>query len=378
MEIKHYFQMLRKGWWIVLLTVLVALNAALITAYFTEPIYLASTKFTVSPNPTVVTEYDVVNSLEALDKRSIVATYGEFLNSRRIYLNALTALGLTETMMEDYKITTVVLPEANILELTVKGPDPQRAAALANTIGSLTIDYVGKLYSAYDVSVLDAAIVPIIPISPQPIRDASLALALGLIAGVSIAILSEQIRVPIETYQQRLRIDSITGVYKRQYFIRLVENEITENPEEAMSLGVIELTGLRELIETLPSNAINWLLSQVTDVFRQELRGNDAVARWNKNSFAVMLPLTPPVAANRTYKRIYEALKEPIELSQYDLIINLDPHIGGAAYSNKMAAGDLLNQAENVLKALRQSNKDTVRVWELETPFWVDDVEVEQ
>ncbi len=373
MEIRHYLKMLKKGWWIVLLTALIALNVAFITAYFTEPTYLASAKFIVSPNPTVVDEYDVVNSLEALDKRSIVATYGEFLNSRRVYLSAQEALGVDDDTMGEYSVAAVVLPEANILELSITGPNPQLAAAIANSIGSLTIDSVSRLYRAYDVSVLDAAIAPTVPISPQPIRDASLALALGLIAGISLAILSEQISVPLETYRDRLRIDTTTGVYKRQYFERLLESELTENPDDALSLGIIELSGLQELLGTLPDNAINWILNQVTDILRQELRGNDAIARWNENSFALMLPLTPSVAASRTFERIYQSLKRPIELRQYDITINLDPHIGGAVYSNRMPVGDLLKQAIDVLKAVRQSNEDAVRVWEMKKPFWVDE-----
>lgn len=373
MEIRHYLNMLKKGWWIILLTSLIALNVAFISAYFTEPTYQANAKFIISPNPTVVNEYDVVNSLEALDKRSTVATYGEFLNSRRVYMNALETIGLDPAETDEYSIAVVVLPEANILELSVTGPNPQLVATIANTIGSLTIDAVSRLYRAYDVSFLDRATVPTVPISPQPVRDASLALALGLIAGVALAILSEQINVPIETYRDRLRMDTTTGVFKRNYFERLLETELTENPDNALSIGIVELSGLHELIGTLPANAITWMLHQVTGVLRQELRGNDAIARWDENSFSLMLPLTPSVAASRTFDRIYQALKQPIELSQYDIIVNLDPHIGGAVYSNRMPVADLLEQANNALKAVRQSNEGAVRVWEMKNPFWVDD-----
>ena len=373
MEIRHYLKMLRKGWWIVLLTALVAVNVAFVVAYFTEPVYITSAKFIVSPNPSVIAEYDVVNSLEALDKRSTVATYGEFLNSRKVYLDALTALGLDPAVMDDYTPAAVVLPEANVLELSVTGPNPEIASAIANMIGTLTIDSVNLLYRAYIVSVLDAATPPIIPISPQPIRDASLALALGLIAGVSLAILSEQIRIPLESYRNRLRLDATTGVFKRLYFESLVSNELMENPDEPMSVGIVELTGLEELMETLPVNALNWILTQVTEVLQRELRGNDAIARWNKNSFSLMLPLTPSVAASRTFDRIYQSLKQPVELKQYDITVNLDPHVGGAVYSNEMPPAELLKQAESVLLAVRQSNESAVRVWEMKNPFWVDD-----
>lgn len=373
MEIRHYLKMLRKGWWIVLLTALIALNAAFVVAYFTEPVFLASAKFIVSPNPALITdEYDVVNSLEALDKRSTVATYGEFLNSRSVYLDSGMALGLTLDELSDYDTAAVVLPEANVLELTVTGPDPQIASDIANMIGVLTIDSVNRLYRAYAVSFLDGATPSAVPISPQPVRDASLALALGLIVGVALAILSEQIRIPFDTYRQRLRIDTTTGVFKRQYFESLVANELMENPDEPMSVGIVELTGLEELLDTLPANALNTLLNRITDVLQRELRGNDAIARWDEKSFSLMLPVTPSVAATRTFSRIYQSLKEPFDLQQYDVEINLDPHIGGAVYSNRMPSADLLQQAATSLQAVRQSTSDAVRVWEMSNPFWVD------
>ncbi len=150
-----------------------------------------------------------------------------------------------------------------------------------------------------------------------------------------------------------------------------------QNPDDTLSRGIVELSVLHELIDTFPVNATNWILNQVTGVLKKELRGNDAIAKWNINSFALMLPLTPSVATSRTFERIYESLKQPVELRQYNITVNLDPHIGGAVYSSPMPVADLLEQAENAVQTARQSNEDAVRVWEMKNPFWVDDTTVE-
>lgn len=371
MELKLYMQMLRRGWWIVVLTMLVALNVTLIFDYFATPSYVASARFIVSPNPNVVTETDVVSSLEALDKRSIVVTYAEILNSRRIYQDALSELSLKEPDMDDYLISTVVLPDSNVLELTVTGTEPRVVATLANTIGQLAINNISRLYRAYDISVLDPAVAPVVPVSPVPLRDASLALVLSMVVGVALAIFSEQIRIPLETYRQRSRMDSVTGVYNNQYFRKLIEDEATSNNSLPPAIGIIELTGLRELDRTLPPVALQLIREHARDVLRRELRGNDLIGRWNEYSFGVILPATPGSAASRTFDRIYRSLKVPKELKQYELTINLDPHIGGAVYNGSMTAKELIEQAESVLEKARESVDNPTFIWEMNNPFWL-------
>lgn len=371
MEIKLYLQMLRKGWWIVVLTALVAVNIALAVSYFSEPTYLSSAKFVVSPNPNIVAGDEVVNSLEALDKRSIVATYAEFLNSRRFHRDAFELLSMSERDIEEYVITAVVLPETNILELTVTGPSPELTASLANNIGRLAIDNISRLYRAYDVSVLDPAVTPEIPISPQPLRDTSLALALGLIVGVTLAILNEQIRIPLDVYRQRLRLDSATGVFNARYFKRMLESEVPNIADEESSVGIVELRGFPEFKETLPPAVLQRLLIRVTEILRKELRGNDSIGRWSDNSFSVYLPSTAGLPAKSIFQRIYESLSESIDLPQYDLTVNLDPHIGGAVYSSSMSIDEFLEQAETALEMARQTNTDPILVWEINNPFWV-------
>jgi diguanylate cyclase (GGDEF)-like protein len=372
MEIRLYIRMLMRGWWIILLTTLVAVNVALIASYLTTPIYSASATFVVSPTTDLLGK-DIVNSLDTLDKRSIVSTYAEFINSRRIYLDALQVLQLQEAAMEDYEISTVVLPDANILVLTVSGPDPQLAALLANTMGQRGINYISLIYRAFDLSFLDPAISPTEPSSPQPIRDTTLALALGLVGGMALAILSEQIRTPLEAYRHRLRIDSVTGVNNNRHFRTILEKFLAEKPEETLSIGIIELYGLQDIIDTLPQPATHRILRMVTAVLQRELRGNDIIGRWTDTSFIVMLPATGGSAARRIFERIFMALSQPVSMEQYDITVNLDPKVGGAVYSNEITFEEFLEQAGSALEQSRRDNTGFINIWEMKNPFWVQD-----
>ena len=213
-EIQTIIEIGRRNWWIILLTTGVALLASITISTMTEPTYQTSARFIVSPN-LLEQDRDVINSLEALDKRSVVVTYAEVLRSNRVFGAAIKELNTPLDELVDYDITAVVLPEANVLELTVTGPDAGVAAALANEIGQEAIDYMSSLYPVHRFDFLDTAPEPSQPYAPQPIQNAILSVALGLGIGGALVFLRERLftnnthffaqsNAPFEQIDQRL------------------------------------------------------------------------------------------------------------------------------------------------------------------------------
>ncbi len=372
MEVKLYFRMLQRGWWIILLAAMVGLSASLGLSYLATPQYEASALFILSPSASITSKNDVVDSLDTLDRPSIAATYAEIINSKRIFRSACERIGQDPTSIaENYTIQTVVLPESSVLSLSVSGPNPDLAASLANTIGIEAIGFSRSLNQAYELNVLDSAVAPEEPFSPKPLRDAFLGFVLGAAAGVILAVLSEQIRVPIDAYKNRLRTDSDTGVYNKKYFSRLVDEEVTQNADQGLSIGIVELTGLSDLLETLPAAGLQSLLLKVKKILRRELRGNDIIGRWSEIGFALLLPTTTGTAAARTFDRLHRALAQPIHLSSYGITVNLDPHIGGAVYSNSITPQELLEKAQSSLEHSIHGDTNPVCIWEIKNPFWI-------
>jgi diguanylate cyclase (GGDEF)-like protein len=357
MELRLYLRMLRSGWWIIALTMLSALAITLTAAYVDTPLYRASARFIISPNSALQSSNEILYSLDTLDRRSIVTTYSEVLNSQRLYDEVDAALNVTAGARQVYTRRAVVLPEANILELSVVGPDPQVATQLANTMGEHAIDYINSLYKrAYDLSFLDPATTPDQPISPQPLRDAGLALTLGLVFGAVLAILSEQLRIPLQALRRLAQIDGSSSAYTRRYFQRCLNEEVQQRRNPTISLALVHLEGLQEIIELQPHATAQRVLRQITQTLRSELRSNDVVGRWGDTCFALLLPSTPGPAAVRTLSRLRTTLAKPLDLTQAGEVFSLSPYAGVTFRQSGETPDELVGQAEAALERARQTD----------------------
>ncbi|MCX6078473.1 MAG: diguanylate cyclase [Chloroflexi bacterium] len=351
MEVRLYLQMLLRSWWLIVLVALVAVTASLGASFMAVPQYEATARFILNPSAAITTSADIVRSLDTLDRPSVAATYVEVMNSQKIFTDAVVGLKLNpaDPGLAKYTVLAVALPSSSVLQLSVLGPNPTAAAEFANAIGNQSISYARRVNSVYNMEFLDIAVPPIEPISPQPLRDAGLALVLGAVAGAILAILSEQIRMPIEALRRRNLVDQTSSAFNRRHFENKLEEEQARSQAGNTALGLIRLEGLFGLTESLPSILVQHVFHEVTRRLRNELRGNDIVGRWGEIEFAVMLPSTPSAAAERTFERIRLSLSQPIFISQTKESIQLQPIIGIIACESREPIANVIDRAEKKL-----------------------------
>ncbi len=359
MELRLYIRMVLRSWWLVVLTALVALSSMLASLYVATPYYRATTRLVVVPNASLTDSRDIVDSLDTLDRRSVVTTYAEVLQSERIYDELLTTLGVDAVTLSDYTRTAVVLPDASVVELVVTGPNPEIAALLANSLARSGIDYAKGLNSVFDMNVLDPATQPKQPYRPQPLQDASLALGLGVLAGGVLAIVREQLRIPLEALRRRFVYDSTSSAFSRRHFERRLEEEQGRGRPGGLSLGLVRLDGLRDVIDTLSPLVQQRLLNHVTRTLGNELRGHDIVGRWNDITFAILLPATPSPAAIRTLERIQLVLSLPVQLAEDREFLSLTPVVGVGATEGQEPPRALINRAESSLEVAHRQAVET-------------------
>jgi diguanylate cyclase (GGDEF)-like protein len=356
MEIKLYFKMLRNGWWIIVITAFAAVVAAMLTAYYTKPTFQSKSRFVVSPNPAFVTgQSNVLDSLSVLDRRSIITTYAEILNSPRIYRDTIDQLQLKEADLVDYSYSAVVLPDTNIIEFSVQGPNAATTAMLANSIAQRAVDYVANLYQVYEMTLLDPATASPLPISPQPLRDAGIALVVGLAAGVGLATIRELLFAPIQNFMEQRRRDEQSQALRHDAFEERLE-EVAFASVNDFSLCMVHLDGFNKYIKVLPQPTLQTILRHVNQTLRNQLRGNDMVGRWNDTDFAVLLSETPGDASMNTMGRVRAALSIPIKIDVSGEDLYLKPQIGIAEYRVGDNAQSLIKNTNWALEIAKQND----------------------
>lgn len=191
MDTSTALKAIRKAWYFVALGAVAAVAVAVYLEATALPMYDSSATYIVSPrlgDPAI----DVEESVKTLDdarSRAIVSTYAEILGSDSVHQEASADLGLDPGALDEYSFKAVVLPEANVVELTVRGPSPQLATLLSGTVGGLAAERFTALYRIYDVGLLDPADTPTAPSNPTLLQTIVMAGGLGVLAGAAVALL---------------------------------------------------------------------------------------------------------------------------------------------------------------------------------------------
>jgi capsular polysaccharide biosynthesis protein len=174
-----------RRWWLVALVALVAAAVAIVASLLTPTRQQTTSRYLVTP--AALPEIgDVVDSADALRDPTLVATYAEIFNSPTLQRQAANSLGVAN--LDDYEFMTVVLPETNVLQLSVAGPDPEVAMNLANTLGDQVGAYLEQFPTLYRLHLLDAAAAVDESTLARPVRNALVALVLGGVLGTLLAL----------------------------------------------------------------------------------------------------------------------------------------------------------------------------------------------
>lgn len=193
MGVLGYLHLVRRHWWIVLLTLMAALGTAAVITVRTPPRYEASaTFFVTTPSRGVSDAYQ-----GGLFLQQRVKSYGDLLTSDRLARSVVAdnPLGLTADQVRR-RITTSTEDGSVLLTATFTDTDQTRALKTTEILSARFVELVRKVETPADgtappinLEVVSGPRVTSSPVSPQPVRNLVLGGVLGLLLGAALAVL---------------------------------------------------------------------------------------------------------------------------------------------------------------------------------------------
>ena len=164
----------RAHWGAIAITIAAAVGLAAVIAALLPPRYRASAVGVVAPLTSTLSASEAFHGVEALDRRSVVATVA-----------ALPATAWSQP--RDYEVSAAVLPNTNLVRVDVVAKSPEMAASVANTTLSELAVQTTSMFKYYGVTPVTRAIPPVSPASPHRVRIIAAGLVIGLFLSVGVA-----------------------------------------------------------------------------------------------------------------------------------------------------------------------------------------------
>jgi len=196
--------LIKRAWIIVLCVVIATAGAFIVTKFVIDEKYTSSVSMYVAPNSNNV---DVLASLSELNyAQEVVNTYIEILKTNSFMTSVAYASGLGYSQKDLAEMVEInAVNDTEIFMVTITTEDADHSLKLANTIAQMAPQKIIEIKDADAVRVVDPAVLPIEPSSPNVLKNTAIGLALGLMAGVMLAFLLEMLDKRVKSEDELVR-----------------------------------------------------------------------------------------------------------------------------------------------------------------------------
>lgn len=205
MELTGYLAVLRRWWWTLLVAAWVAGLMGYVIAGRIEPTYESSARLLVGPINSDT------NTLRASSQ--LVQTYAELATSQGLLEATAQQMGFKPETAADLAgaVRTIANDQTRILTIRVEGPDPGLTTRTANEIAAQLIDTTsrgGTAQAEGQLTVIDFAKEPTVPVAPNVSLIVLMSVAAGLLGAIVLILLVEYLA---DRIQDRDELERATG-----------------------------------------------------------------------------------------------------------------------------------------------------------------------
>jgi diguanylate cyclase (GGDEF)-like protein/PAS domain S-box-containing protein len=154
--------------------------------------------------------------------------------------------------------------------------------------------------------------------------------------------------------------DSLTGIFNRREFTRLLENEMerAQRYDTPLSLIMYDLDSFKWVNDTFGHDAGDNVLRAVTDLVRENIRIVDLAGRWGGDEFMLLMPQSDLNAA----MSVAEKLREAIAGHSFEKIDGITASFGVTIFVHQDDSNSLLKRVDDSLYQAKKNGKNRVEV----------------
>ena len=203
---------LRKRLWIIVLMAVLSVSlAAGYTFFLVEEQYSADVLLYIWQSKENNGTEDAISAGDLSLFSQLVGDYQVLAKSRLVTSRVSEDLGLDPSHVAGLSSQITVGTKQNTRHLTITAvdPDPVMAASIANKVAEVFAEVVVEKMGAGNVNIIDAAVVPRGPSSPNKPMNLALGLMIGIIIGIGLSLLIEMLDTSVKSAEE---VDQLTGL----------------------------------------------------------------------------------------------------------------------------------------------------------------------
>ncbi|MCB2289984.1 polysaccharide biosynthesis tyrosine autokinase [Clostridium sp. CS001] len=231
-ELKDLFNIIRKRIILMLLiTISLTLAVGILSFYGIKPLYEAKCTIIVGKDST-----DKITQSEVIMYQDLIKTYIQIAKSRVVAENAAERLNLG-LLAEEFMSNAYITPEADtqIINIAYKGETPEIAAERANALTKSFVEESQKLLPSGSTKIMDKALVPVTPITPNKKLNIAMGFLIGLMLSFGVVLLIEYLNSTIKNeddVQRYLNLPVIGLIPKQNKMVNLI---VKKDPESLVT-----------------------------------------------------------------------------------------------------------------------------------------------
>ena len=163
-----------------------------------------------------------------------------------------------------------------------------------------------------------------------------------------------------EKFRTLSEIDTLTGIYNKGKFNRVLDDELKKVRRYKRPLGLIlfDIDHFKQINDTFGHQVGDYVLKEIAKIVKSNIRNTDIFARWGGEEFVILAPETDI----NGLKMLAEKLRKAIEDHQFDKVKKVTASFGVTEATPEDTTDTVVRRADEALYLAKDKGRNRVEI----------------